>query len=717
MRLRTRSKKRRLYGAKKKDMRGVSMRTCKKIILSLVAAAVFLIAMQAPILHADETEAEAGVQSEEKQEQEVPSLAYRTASDLNLRILPDASSAIIAIIPGDTILIIEQQEPLNGWWMQVTYNGRTGYINSSFIIRTPALDPIYAIPETTPAPETEAPTEPPTTEAPETEAPTEPPTTEAPRMSTIIEKNGDPAHSVLQVITGYAFPDGSVDVWMTGTAFYAGQGKVITAAANAGFTGDTDPRYEAILEEKQKFYSSLGIDLSDYEALAGKVKTYLCLPDGTYEEVREEKRDELTGCTALSYRNHDLHVEAVSFTEREAEETVTVMGFTAAALEATGDAIAAGDNAAANVAPVKTDVQAAYKDGSITLKGNVNRGFAGAILLNKDNKVLGVITEANGKSGKAIPAGDLISFIRDMGVATEVETVPSTEIIPETQPAVDEEELQRQSLRERLTIAVNAAKSIDLTGYSTDSANAFRNAIADAELLLTHEDASAELMEAAGNALNTAKNGLTKEEEPEERQTLPTSFILMVIGFVIVLFVVVFLVVKYVFFSEDETEKGKAKKSAGYGGGKSRKGRKKGSADEDGEDGDAETELLDEEDEEGFETGDAETGLLSLENNLGGYLIYEKDNTRIELNKRITRIGKQRRKVDFCITDNSTVSRVHCAIRINGDDYYLEDLGSKNGTLVNGVLIDPRKPVRLLEGTEIIISDEHFLFGREQEED
>ncbi len=41
---------------------------------------------------------------------------------------------------------------------------------------------------------------------------------------------------------------------------------------------------------------------------------------------------------------------------------------------------------------------------------------------------------------------------------------------------------------------------------------------------------------------------------------------------------------------------------------------------------------------------------------------------------------------DLCI-DDETVSRQHCRIRLEGDEYVIQDLGSTNGTFVNGVRI------------------------------
>ena len=68
-------------------------------------------------------------------------------------------------------------------------------------------------------------------------------------------------------------------------------------------------------------------------------------------------------------------------------------------------------------------------------------------------------------------------------------------------------------------------------------------------------------------------------------------------------------------------------------------------------------------------------------------------NTPEECILRITmpeyRIGnKKRDSVDGCITFSNAVSRVHCRIAERGGRYYVEDMGSANGTFINGMRIN-----------------------------
>jgi len=73
---------------------------------------------------------------------------------------------------------------------------------------------------------------------------------------------------------------------------------------------------------------------------------------------------------------------------------------------------------------------------------------------------------------------------------------------------------------------------------------------------------------------------------------------------------------------------------------------------------------------------------------------------------RIT-IGRSARN-DLCIPD-PFASRVHAEVRHEGDEYFLHDLGSANGTLYNGSIV--AAPVTLLRGGRIQIGETEIVFN------
>jgi pSer/pThr/pTyr-binding forkhead associated (FHA) protein len=62
---------------------------------------------------------------------------------------------------------------------------------------------------------------------------------------------------------------------------------------------------------------------------------------------------------------------------------------------------------------------------------------------------------------------------------------------------------------------------------------------------------------------------------------------------------------------------------------------------------------------------------------------------------------------DIQIKNDSKVSRFHCKLYRKGNNFYIEDNKSSNGSLVNGELITER---RLFGGEELIIGETFFRF-------
>ncbi len=83
------------------------------------------------------------------------------------------------------------------------------------------------------------------------------------------------------------------------------------------------------------------------------------------------------------------------------------------------------------------------------------------------------------------------------------------------------------------------------------------------------------------------------------------------------------------------------------------------------------------------------------------------------LNRLRTTIGRSARS-DLCIPD-AFASRLHAEVRQEGDSYWLQDLGSANGTRYNGNLVTI--PLPLSNGGEIQIGETTIVFEDERRED
>ena len=118
------------------------------------------------------------------------------------------------------------------------------------------------------------------------------------------------------------------------------------------------------------------------------------------------------------------------------------------------------------------------------------------------------------------------------------------------------------------------------------------------------------------------------------------------------------------------------------------------------DDGEEETGILDAD-------GSEDTTVLSRHS---AYLIRLETGRKIPITKDNFLVGKERRKVDYCVAGNGSVSRVHARISRSKDGYYIEDLKSTNFTFVNNQQIPEYRPILIKDGTLIRISDVEFEF-------
>ncbi|MCR5754332.1 MAG: FHA domain-containing protein [Acetatifactor sp.] len=72
-------------------------------------------------------------------------------------------------------------------------------------------------------------------------------------------------------------------------------------------------------------------------------------------------------------------------------------------------------------------------------------------------------------------------------------------------------------------------------------------------------------------------------------------------------------------------------------------------------------------------------------------------------------IGKKAGETDLLLEDYS-VSRIHAKITKDGDEYFLEDLNSTNGTYKNGLQMQPYEKRKLEEGDEIRLGKVQLIY-------
>ena len=108
--------------------------------------------------------------------------------------------------------------------------------------------------------------------------------------------------------------------------------------------------------------------------------------------------------------------------------------------------------------------------------------------------------------------------------------------------------------------------------------------------------------------------------------------------------------------------------------------------------------------------GAGETTILSSQSSIQATLERKSNYENIRINKGIFSIGKERKKVDYCISDNNSISRNHAEIVVKNGTFYLIDQKSTNGTYLNDVKLNPLQEMELKNGDKIRLSDEEFVF-------
>ena len=106
--------------------------------------------------------------------------------------------------------------------------------------------------------------------------------------------------------------------------------------------------------------------------------------------------------------------------------------------------------------------------------------------------------------------------------------------------------------------------------------------------------------------------------------------------------------------------------------------------------------------------GGEKTSLLGVSNPHGCVIMRMKTEEEFYVDKDEYLMGKERVRVDYCITSNPAVSRTHARIIKRAGKLYIVDLNATNGTYVNGERITAGNEVPLEVGDRFRLADEEF---------
>lgn len=99
---------------------------------------------------------------------------------------------------------------------------------------------------------------------------------------------------------------------------------------------------------------------------------------------------------------------------------------------------------------------------------------------------------------------------------------------------------------------------------------------------------------------------------------------------------------------------------------------------------------------------------------LNGYLTIENSTGKetIELNKEILLLGRMSGVVDY-VLDSNVVGRVHARIENIDNYYYITDLGSKNGSYLNGARLVANEKYKLEDNSHIKLANINLYFNKQ----
>ena len=522
----------------------------------------------------------------------------------------------------------------------------------------------------------------------------------------------DPRESVMLISLGYEDDAGNFYDYKWGTCFLINDEYVLTNKHVVTLTSDEFADFKDIF------------NVPDLEANDSHIKLYLYVNRDMrvnatmHDSVNSDDMD--FAAVKLAEKIYDRKPVALGDSDQiQTRQTVYAMGYPS-------------DSVSNKEYNTKEDVSTV--DGTIskvTATGNVdiiehtaplNLGNSGGPLLDENNNVIGINTFIAGNKNYSIQINAIKQGLDTFGIPYV--DGPNIEIDPiddGTGEAVEPEEPDNTAILEELRSVIDEAKAIEADEadtYTDESMTDLNDAIGAAETVLNKGSEATET-EITG-AIDDLNNAITNLEEKSGMN------VILIAGIAAIVVIIIIIIIVVVAVSSSKKKKAGAQASTvpgqgGYPGGQggypggagagpapgSMPGAGPGPAPTPASgpapipEGAGETTLLD--------AGAGETTLLGAGAS-GAYLLRKKNGEKIMLTHQNFKIGKERRRVDYCVADNTTVSRLHCEIVKRGADYYVVDQGSANYTYVNGVQLSPHKETLLSDLSILKLSDEEFEF-------
>lgn len=342
-------------------------------------------------------------------------------------------------------------------------------------------------------------------------------------------------------------------------------------------------------------------------------------------------------------------------------------------------------------------------------------GCSGGPVVNYDGEVIGITKGSVSGDGfqrdymYAIDVAELVEMMDPLGIeyTKSDETISS---VPDQAPNPVPESDPEPSAVDKSALDAAISENADTAGRGEAEIQAYNTALADAKKVQGDSEADQAAVDKATSELQSAKEAMLNSKQESK---IPYALIIGIAAAIVILLIVIILVL-----GSKKKDKGREYISENippytppvppvadpsYSGLDSKPYVGKPAAG---------TTVLG--------GGSMDTTVLNVEGNpttvLGGGISYGtltrvKTGEQIVINNDQFKIGRESKRVDYCISDNTAVGRLHAIIVSRSGSTYVVDQNSTNCTFVNSVRAAANQEVRINDGDRIKFADEDFIYN------
>ena len=500
----------------------------------------------------------------------------------------------------------------------------------------------------------------------------------------------DDRTGVVQVNVVYTDDEGVRNVIQTGTGFMINELSVVTCNHVTQLDDETmEEAEERFGVDEQKLRKGLSIRISVIRDVSIGAKIDKQSVEMDFAVLKMD--DKLAGCKSLPLRNSETLVQ---LEDCYALGFPTITTFSQDGVKLTSDDVTITDGKVSKVSTIK-GVEYVVNTASVT------SGNSGGPLVDENGNVIGIIQgkQTDGMSDSysyAIASNALIETLDKFAVTY---TSPDDITKPDPGPITDPNPPQTETGADKtqLNATISQAEGMDLKSYTKESAQDLTSALESAKKVAADDTATQTAVDDAASKLNNAIVNLQ-----EAKGTFPMWLIGLIAAAVIAIIIIIILM------SRNSRKPAPRRPQPMpqptpippvqpqnnvppvYPGG-------------------ANTGVLGRaEDTTVLSGGSNETTVLSAD---FGTLTRISTGEKININKERFVIGRERGRVDYCISDNTAVGRTHAIIVNRGGSAYVIDQNSRNCTYVNDVRAGANQEVKIKSGDKITFADEAFTYN------